>query len=134
MKTTKRACSLLLALLMMVSLLPAPALAEPAPAFTQQPESGSHVPGESYLLTWELNQTPDRLELVREENVILSEAKDFLIEGFFDCGSCGAFAQNDSAYHGLYLTVFIPTLIIPPVRGYCGKPGWTRSRKVRRSR
>ena len=34
MKTTKRACSLLLALLMMVSLLPAPALAEPAPAFT----------------------------------------------------------------------------------------------------
>ena len=67
MKTTKRVCSLLLALLMMVSLLPAPALAEPAPAFTLQPESGTYAPGESYLLTWELNQTPDRLELVREE-------------------------------------------------------------------
>ena len=91
MKTTKRACSLLLALLMMVSLLPAPALAEPAPAFTQQPESGSHVPGESYLLTWELNQTPDRLELVREENVILSEAKDLGGDS-----SSPAAPQNDS--------------------------------------
>jgi uncharacterized protein YhbP (UPF0306 family) len=91
MKTTKRACSLLLALLMMVSLLPAPALAEPAPAFTLQPESGSHVPGESYLLTWELNQTPDRLELVREENVILSEAKDLGGDS-----SSPAAPQNDS--------------------------------------
>ena len=91
MKTTKRVCSLLLALLMMVSLLPAPALAEPAPAFTLQPESGSHVPGESYLLTWELNQTPDRLELVREENVILSEEKD--LGGDY---SSPAAPQNDS--------------------------------------
>ena len=34
MKSTKRIFSLLLALLMMVSLLPTPALAEAAPAFT----------------------------------------------------------------------------------------------------
>ena len=67
MKTTKRVFSFLLALLMMLSLLPASALAEAAPAFTLQPESGSHAPGESYVLTWELNQTPDRLELVRED-------------------------------------------------------------------
>ena len=69
MKTSKRVLSLLLALLMMVSLLPTAALAEPAPAFTRQPESGSHAPGESYLLTWELNLSPDRLELVREDPV-----------------------------------------------------------------
>ncbi len=66
MKTTKRVFSFLLALLMMLSLLPTPALAEAVPAFTLQPESGSHAPGESYVLTWELNQTPDRLELVKE--------------------------------------------------------------------
>ena len=76
MKSTKRIFSLLLALLMMVSLLPTPALAEAAPAFTRQPESGSHAPGESYLLTWELNRTPDRLELTREENPRVAEGVD----------------------------------------------------------
>jgi hypothetical protein len=67
MKSTKRVFSLLLALLMMVSLLPTPALAEPAPAFTLQPASGSHAPGETFTVTWALNQEPDRLELVRED-------------------------------------------------------------------
>ncbi|MBQ6273367.1 MAG: leucine-rich repeat protein, partial [Oscillospiraceae bacterium] len=76
MKSTKRIFSLLLALLMMVSLLPTPALAEAAPAFTLQPESGSHAPGERYLLTWELNRTPDRLELTREENPRVAEGVD----------------------------------------------------------
>ena len=106
MKRTKRVCSLLLALLMMVSLLPAPALAEPAPAFTLQPVSGSHVPGESYLLTWELNQTPDRLELVREENVILSEAND--LDG--DSSSPAA-PQNDSGEDG---PVLVPVQELEP--------------------
>ena len=69
MKRTKRVCSLLLALLMMLSLLPTPALAEAAPAFTLQPESGSHAPGESFLLTWQLDPIPDRLELVKEAPV-----------------------------------------------------------------
>ena len=74
--TAKRLLSLLLALIFCVSLFPAAALAEepgeiapaeePAPAFLLQPESGGHAPGETYLLTWELNLIPDRLELVRE--------------------------------------------------------------------
>ena len=69
MKRTKRVFSLLLVLLMMLSLLPTPALAEAAPAFTLQPESGSHAPGESYLLTWQLDPIPNRLELVKEAPV-----------------------------------------------------------------
>ena len=89
MKTIKRALSLLLALLMVLSLSPAPfALAEEpegtitpvtaAPvadetqdscAFILQPQSGSHAPGETYLVTWELSRLPDQLELVREEPV-----------------------------------------------------------------
>ena len=97
MKTTKRLFSLLLALLMLLGLFPTAALAEepgvdetlsvePAepvedaaeqlpedeipesPAFLIQPLSGSHAPGETYVLTWALNLVPDRLELVREEN------------------------------------------------------------------
>ncbi len=65
----KKVFSFLLALVMVLGLFPTPALAEPAPAFSLQPESGSHAPGESYLLTWELNLSPDRLELVREDPV-----------------------------------------------------------------
>ncbi|MBQ6274947.1 MAG: hypothetical protein IJK63_12080 [Oscillospiraceae bacterium] len=71
MKSRKRVLSLLLALLMLVSLFPTAALAEApeeeAPVFLVQPESGCHPQGEPYLLTWALNRTPDRLELVREE-------------------------------------------------------------------
>ena len=76
--TAKRLLSLLLALIFCVSLFPAAALAEepgeiapaeePAPAFLLQPESGGHAPGETYLLTWELNRIPDSLELAREED------------------------------------------------------------------
>lgn len=88
-KRVRKGFSLLLALVMVFSLLPVQAMAEepegaiapvteqePAgagaeaaesPVFLLQPESGSHAPGESYLVTWELDRTPDRLELVREE-------------------------------------------------------------------
>ena len=90
-KRIRKSFSLLLALVMVFSLLPVQAMAEepegaiapvreqePAgagaeaaesPVFLLQPESGSHAPGESYLVTWELDRTPDRLELVREEPV-----------------------------------------------------------------
>ena len=90
-KRIRKSFSLLLALVMVFSLLPVQAMAEepegaiapvteqePAgagaeaaesPIFLLQPESGSHAPGESYLVTWELDRTPDRLELVREEPV-----------------------------------------------------------------
>ena len=68
----KRFLSLLLAILMCVSLLPASALAEEpeelAPEFLLQPQSGSVPEGEDYLVTWQLNLRPDRLELVREED------------------------------------------------------------------
>ena len=90
-KRIRKSFSLLLALVMVFSLLPVQAMAEepegaiapvteqePAgagaeaaesPIFLLQPVSGSHAPGESYLVTWELDRTPDRLELVREEPV-----------------------------------------------------------------
>ena len=67
MKRTKRLLSLLLVLVFLVGLFPVSALAEEeSPAFTVQPASGSHAPGESYALAWALNQRPDSLELVRE--------------------------------------------------------------------
>ena len=65
----KRLFSFLLALVMLLSLSPVPALAEEtgeSPAFLVQSVSGSRAAGESYVLTWALNRTPDRLELVRE--------------------------------------------------------------------
>ena len=96
MKRMKRLFSFLLVLVFLAGLFPAAALAEepedpeePAEdfalrfpydetaadepqeehSFLVQPESGSHAPGESYVLTWELNRIPDRLELVREAPV-----------------------------------------------------------------
>ena len=88
-KRIRKGFSLFLALVMVFSLLPVQAMAEEpegtiapvteqetagaeaeaaeSPIFLLQPESGSHAPGESYLVTWELDRTPDRLELVREE-------------------------------------------------------------------
>lgn len=88
-KRIRKSVSLFLTLVMVFSLLPMQAMAEEpegaiapvtgqeiagaeaeaaeSPIFLLQPESGSHAPGESYLVTWELDRTPDRLQLVREE-------------------------------------------------------------------
>ena len=68
----KRFLALFLVLVFCISLFPAAALAEEpeelAPEFLLQPQSGSVPEGEDYLVTWQLNLRPDRLELVREED------------------------------------------------------------------
>ncbi len=67
----KKLLSFLLTLVMLVSLFPAASLAEEpeelAPEFLLQPRSGSIPEGEDYLVTWQLNLRPDRLELTQEE-------------------------------------------------------------------
>ena len=64
MKATKRCLSLLLALVLVLSLLPAPAAQAVDYAFTKQPTGGNIAPGGYCKITWKTNFTPKKIDVV----------------------------------------------------------------------